>query len=704
MIIFIAMKFNLPYLIIIFFFIACETSYEEDYINWSEYLGSADKSHYTTLDQISKENLDSLELAWTYESPDTGQMQMNPIIVDGTLYGVSAALKAFAIDAKTGQEKWVFGEYDKVWHSTSRGLAYWEKGMDKRILYTMGKDLLALDAETGKLVKSFGDSGRVDLHLGLPEVAQDKFIISNTPGTIYKDIIVMPTRVSEGSDAAPGDIRAFNIIDGSLAWTFHVIPHPEEPGYESWENKNAYRNEDGIGAGNNWAGMTVDNETGIIYIPTGSIAPDFYGGDRLGKNLYSNCLLALNATNGNLIWHQQLVHHDIWDRDLPAPPNLLSVERNGKMVKAVAQVTKQGYVFLFNRKTGEALFDIEEKSFPASKLEGEEAWPTQPIPSIPLPFARRSDQISPEDVSPYAPNKDEIEARIAKANRNFYAPPDTTPVLLLPGYDGAAEWGGAGVDPEEGIMYINSNEMAWLLRLEKSVQEKTKMTLGEIAYLNYCAACHGKDLKGNESSGYPSLLQISERLDKVQILNVINNGKGMMTGYSHLKETEKNAIISFLIPNQETSDKLEVTSPFGPAYRHTGYHKLLDANGLPGISPPWGTLCAIDMNSGEFLWQIPFGEVDSLANLGIPDTGTENYGGPIITQNGLLIIAATKDDKIRIYDRSSGEELWEDDLPASSFATPATYMIDGKQFIARACGGEKLGTKPGNKIIAYALK
>jgi len=651
------------------------------------------------------DNVYDLEVAWTYESPDTGQMQMNPIIVDGVLYGVTASLKAFALDAATGKEKWVFGEYEKVWHSTSRGLAYWEDGTDRRILYTMGSELLALDAETGKLIESFGDSGRLDLHLGLPDVAQDKFIISNTPGAIFKDLIVMPCRLSEGADAAPGDIRAFNIRDGSLAWTFHVIPYPGEKGYESWVNKEAYKNENGVGAGNNWAGMTVDREEGVIYVPTGSFAPDFYGGRRPGSNLYSDCLLALNASTGELLWHQQLTHHDIWDRDLPAPPNLLTVHKSGERIEAVAQITKQGYVYVFDKRTGDPIFDIKEINVPESDLE--KAWPSQPIPVKPAAFARRSNEITVDDYSPYAPNKEEIIEVIQSVNKAFYAPPDTTPTLLLPGYDGGAEWGGAGVDPENGIIYINANEMAWILSLEKTSKAAPgTVSKGELFYLDNCAVCHMKNLSGNVQSGYPSLLDTKSTMNRGEVLAIINNGKGMMPGYAGVDKESKRAVVDYImgIEEEKLKEPVSIDERYDIPYKHTGYTKFLDANGLPAISPPWGTLNAIDLNSGEFLWKIPFGEVDSLMDLGFPITGTENYGGPIITENGLLIIAASKDSKIRIFNRHSGQLLWEDRLPASSFATPSTYEVRGRQYIALACGGEKLGTKPGNKIVAYALK
>ncbi len=675
------------------------------YDQWSDYLGDPSRSHFTSLDQIKAENLDQLDIAWTYESPDTGQMQMNPIIVNDVLYGVTAGLRAFALDAESGEEIWVYGDKEKAWHSTSRGVSYWADGSDQRILFTRGDQLIALDASSGKPISTFGVDGSLDLHLGLPEIAQDKFIISNTPGAIFGDLIIMPVRLSEGADAAPGDIRAFNVRDGSLAWTFHVIPYPGEEGYDTWEKKDAYKNTEGIGAGNNWSGITVDEETGILYIPTGSFAPDFYGGHRKGTNLYSNCLLALDGRSGELLWHQQLTHHDIWDRDLPAPPNLLSIEKDGRHIDVVAQISKQGYVYVFDRLTGEPVFEILEVEVPESNLES--AWPTQPIPSLPPPFARLSSEITEDDVSPFAPNREELSKQLSTAKRSFYSPPDTTPTLLLPGYDGGAEWGGAGIDPHNGIMYINSNEMPWMLQLEKTKRAPTSpVAKGAFLYESACASCHGKEMEGNAQSGYPSLKDVEGNLDRSEILSVISQGRGMMPGFTGWPSEDKEAVTDYILglEDQMVEVKKGVNDRYDIPYKHTGYHKFLDANGLPAISPPWGTLNAIDLNTGRIIWKQAFGEVDSLVNLGHPATGTENYGGPIITENGLLIIAATKDGKARIYDRLTGDLLWSERLPAASFATPATYMSNGRQYIVFACGGEKLNTKVGHQLIAYAVK
>ncbi len=673
------------------------------YTNWSSYLGGPDRNHYSTLSQITLENVTELKVAWSYSTPDSGQMQMNPIVVDTILYGVTAALRAVALDARTGSEIWIFGDSLNQENSTSRGVSYWKKDGDERILFTQGANLFALNAKTGERISSFGESGKIDLHSGLPLNAKDKFVVSNTPGTVYKDLIVMPIRLSEGSGAAPGDIMAFNVITGALEWAFHTIPYPGEPGNETWEDPNTYKS-DTVGAANNWAGMALDEQTGILYVPTGSAAPDFYGGHRKGSNLYANSLLALNANTGKLLWHYQFTHHDLWDRDPPAPPNLLTVSRAGKKIPAVAQVTKQGYVFLFERATGTPLFDIEEIAVPASTLEGEKTWDTQPFPTKPRPFARQSNLLTEKDLSPYAENKEELLIQFHEADKRIYAPPSLEPVLLLPGYDGAAEWGGAAADPEEGIIYVNSNEMAWFLQMKKDTLD-TSLPLGESTYNKYCVVCHQKNRKGLVASGYPSLLNLKSTHKKDAVALTIQKGKGMMTGFPQIKKEEMDALLQFLYGEEKLKNVDEnEAKPIETTYKHTGYKKFLDSNGLPAISPPWGTLHAIDLNTGDYLWTIPFGETLTLKEKGFPQTGSENYGGAIVTKNGLLFIGATKDGYFRAFNKNNGKLLWEYKLPAAAFATPAMYEVDGKQYIAIACGGEKLGTEKGNQIIAFALE
>jgi quinoprotein glucose dehydrogenase len=675
--------------------IALAFSSSED---WSEYLGGADRNHYSTLTQINPSNVDQIKVAWEYSLPDSGQMQVNPLIVKGILYGVSASVQAFALDASSGREIWRFGDPLKNWASTSRGVSFWTNGREKRILHTAGPNLWALNAETGKPISSFGNQGKIDLHLGLPPIAANKFIISNTPGTIYNNLIIMPVRLSEGADAAPGDIRAFDVITGKLAWTFHTIPYPGEKGFETWP-KDAYLNTH-IGAANNWAGMAVDIERGILFVPTGSAGYDFYGGNRKGSNLFSNCLIALDAKTGKRLWHFQTTHHDLWDRDLPAPPNLINVTHKGKKIAAVAQITKQGFVFLFDRVSGKPLFPIIEKKVNGSLLKGENAWLTQPFPLIPKPFARLSSEIQNNDINPYSENKEELVKTLASLNRGWHDAPSEKGNLILPGFDGGGEWGGAAADPD-GILYVNSNEMGWI---QKMVPTKmNSLNPGEKAYQTNCQSCHGTDRKGNSLSGYPSLLEISTKRSKIYLQQIINNGKGMMPGFNQLSKEDKENILSFIL-NETPKEVVSTTSNnYVTPYQMTGYNKFLDSKGLPALSPPWGTLNAIDLNTGKYLWKIPFGDEPTLAQQGITGTGAENYGGPIVTASGLLIIGAAKDGKMRIYASKTGKLLRTITLPAAAFATPSTYSINGKQYIVIACGGTKLGTPKGNKYVAFSL-
>jgi quinoprotein glucose dehydrogenase len=702
-----------PYFIPVFFGVmlsqCSDKSAPLDYKNWSEYLGGGDRNHYSEWTQITPENVKNLKIAWTYTT-DSGQMQMSPIVVEGILYGVSARVHAFALDAATGKEIWHFSDTTKVsGMSTSRGVAYWSAGNDKRILYTVGANLWALDAKTGQPIASFGDGGKTDLHAGLPENAKEKFIISNTPGTVFENLIIMPVRLSEGNDAAPGDVRAFDVKTGKLAWIFHTIPHPDEFGYDTWGNKDAYKNVE-VGGVNNWAGMAIDRKLGILYAPIGSAAPDFYGGRRLGNNLFSDCLLALDARTGKRLWHYQFIHHDMWDRDPPSPPNLIQVKHNGKTIDAVVQTTKQGYIFAFDRKTGVSLFPINEEGVPASDLTGEVAAATQPVPTLPKPFARQVDELTENDLSPYAENKAELLEKFKKLNKTRFAPPNTEGVLLLPGYDGGAEWGGSAADPKDGILYVNANEMAWILKMDavSAVNKSSNLPLGETTYINYCASCHGKERVGNAASGYPNLVNIGQKRDKAYVAKIIAAGRGMMPGFPMLTADEKQAIVQFLF-NEEKKEaagaapKNTSNIPQLP-YKHAGYNKFLDSKGFPALSPPWGTLNAIDLNTGDYLWKIPLGE-STLPNQKNPvATGCENYGGPVVTSNGLLFIAATKDGKLRAFDKKTGKLLWETKLPAAAFMTPAMYQVNGKQYLVVACGGEKLGTPKGNVVVAFALE
>ncbi|MGK6352552.1 outer membrane protein assembly factor BamB family protein [Parapedobacter sp. DT-150] len=672
---------------------------------WKEYLGGPDRNHYSSLRQIDTSNVAALQVAWVYHTGDSGQVQCNPIVVDDVLYGVTASNAVFALDAATGAELWTNASSTGFSGNVNRGVTYWESGKDKRILFAYGEWLTALDARTGTVIDTFGEGGKVSLKAGLGAAAKDKYLASTTPGTLYENLIIMPLRVGEGDGAARGHIQAFDVKTGKLAWVFHTIPQAGEPGHETWPEG---IDQDAItGGANSWPGMAVDRGRGIVYVPTGSPAFDFYGGRRHGENRYANCLIALDARTGKLLWHYQFVHHDLWDRDLPAPPNLVTLNRQGRKIDAVAQVTKSGHVFVFDRVSGKPVFPIEEKPFPASDVPGEAAWPTQPIPTLPKPFARQ--QLADTDISRLAENRTELMAIYHAANKGVFQPLSVgKQTILFPGADGGAEWGGAAVD-DRGVMYINANEMAWLFSLSPDEEgaEQVNLTAGNLLYNNHCASCHGVDLKGHPGSGYPALVEVKKKLQRPELQKIITNGKGMMPGFAHLTASDKQAVIDFLLET-EKQEAQEATTVAGalPAkspYRFNGYNKFLDNRGYPAISPPWGTLTAIDLNTGDQLWQHPLGEFEELTAEGHPPTGTENYGGPVATAGGLLFIAATKDGMFRAFDKATGKLLWSDKLPAAGFATPSTYAVNGKQYIVIAAGGTKLDTPKGDAYVAYSL-
>lgn len=690
-------------LLVVLYFYNPSHSVEEE---WREYLGGPERNHYSTLTQIDLTNVSRLEKAWAYHTGDSGQVQCNPIIVNGRLYGVTASAEPFALNAATGQEIWRIRNPSRS-NVIMRGLSYWEDGDDKRILYSRESWLHAANAITGDPILSFGDSGRVSLKSGLGSTVEKKYVVSRTPGTVYEDLIIMPLALSEGSDAAPGYIQAFNIRTGKLEWVFRTIPGPGEFGYDTWP-PDAYKNTN-VGAANNWSGMSVDRERGIVYVPTGSAAFDFYGGPRKGSNLFANTLLALNAKTGERIWHFQLVHHDILDRDAPAPPNLLTVTRGGLKIDAVAQVTKQGFVYVFNRENGEPLFPIEEVPVPPSDIPGEEAWPTQPLPVRPLPYARQT--LTENDLNPYSSNKDSVLAGFRQSRfEGPYTPLTKKGSIIYPGLDGGAEWGGAAVDPD-GIMYLNSNEMGWHISLnERQFLAENIISPGQQVYARYCSSCHGAERNGNPASGYPSLVDINDRFEQEHVLDVITKGKGRMPGNTRLTDNEKKMLVSFLygdkviLPDVQATrvDKKEVTNE-PPDYSISGYTKFLNKDGYPAIRPPWGTLNAIDLNTGEYVWTKVFGTYPELEAKGIPQTGSESYGGPVITASGLLFIAGTKDKKFRVYNKANGDLVWETTLPAAGFATPSTYQVDGRQYVVVACGGTKLGAEKGDSYVAFAL-
>jgi glucose dehydrogenase len=777
--------------------------------DWPVYGGDALDDHYSPLSQINRTNVHQLKVAWTFDTREPGGLQTNPLVVGRTLYGFTPTQKVIALDGATGKRLWVFDAGTPGLQPT-RGLSYWPdpsaRGGHGILFAGLLSYLYALDPATGKPITSFGEGGRIDLRKDLdePNVAQS-FAAMTSPGVVYKDMIIVGFRAPETKPALRGDIRAYDVHTGKLRWIFHTVPRPGEPGYETWPH-DAWKY---TGAANNWCGMALDQVRGIVYVPTGSAVDDFYGADRVGNDLYANTLLALDANTGKLIWHFQGVHHDIWDRDFPSPPSLLTVRSGGREVDAVAQTTKQGFVYLFDRSTGKPLFPIEERVFPASNVPGEKTSPTQPVPLLPLPFARQ--RLTEEMLTTRTP---EAHADAVKQFASFRSEGQFIPfslnkqTVVFPGFDGGAEWGGSAVDIKTGVLYVNANDLAWtgglaankanggpgsniyqsqcaichggerkgappafptLIDIDKRLTdaqistviqngkgrmpsfpnvEQARLTAlldylktgkeepgavhsvaaaspnrkevaGAKVYEHNCAICHGDDLVGAPSN-YPGLIGVRGRLSDAQILGNIHNGKGRMPAFKKLTDADMTALLRFLgepqAPMVEAavasvlSDKKEVESPMAPAgaapmYHFTGYRKFLDPDGYPAVQPPWGTLNAIDLNTGQYLWKVALGNYPEFAAKGLKDTGTENYGGPVVTEGGIVFIGATNfDHTLRAFDSRTGEILWEGDLPYAGNATPATYMIDGRQYVVIAASNARNPKGPqGAAYVAFAL-
>jgi quinoprotein glucose dehydrogenase len=665
--------------------------------DWPVYGGAPEDTRYSPLAQINRQNVKKLQVAWSYDTGEAGGLQTSPIIVDGVLYAYTPTQKVIALDAATGKLRWKF-DSGIVGRQPDRGLATWSDGKHRRILAGIMNYVYALDAHTGNPITTFGEGGRIDLRQNLGRDPPSIMIALTSPGIVYKDLLIVGGREPESLPCAPGDIRAYDVQTGKLCWSFHTIPHPGEVGYETWPRE-AWKYS---GAANNWAGMAVDPQRGIVYAPTGSASSDFYGADRVGDDLFANCLLALDAETGKRIWHFQGVKHDLWDRDFPAPPVLITVNRDGKPVDAVAETSKQGYVFLFNRSSGEPLFPIEYRPFPPSNVEGEAAAATQPIPTRPAPYAR---QLFTEDM--VTNRTPEVHAWALERFRKFRSQGQFVPfsagkdTVVFPGYDGGAEWGGPAVDPETKILYVNSNDVVATGAVEENTSQDTT---GQHVYRNQCALCHHDDLAGSPPD-FPSLRGIGARMSQKEIAATIRQGRGRMPAFTNLSDHYLTALVHFLV-GIEDKEEMKSAGEGPPAkYRFAGYGKFLDPDGYPAVAPPWGTLNAINLDTGEYAWKIPFGEYPALVAQGIRNTGTENYGGPVVTAGGLVFIGATNfDKKFHAYDKATGELLWETTLPFAGNATPATYEIKGRQYVVIAAGGGKdLRSPSGGVYVAFAL-
>ena len=679
--------------------------------SWRFHGGDAGHAQYSPLAQINTSNVSRLKTAWIYRTGDArpdnrSQIQCNPIVVGGVLYASSPQIKAFALDAASGRPLWTFDPFatsrdERGSLGVNRGLVYWEAGDDRRILFAAGQRLYALDARTGRPIPTFGAKGSVDLTQGLGRDMKGLYVLSNTPGALYRDLLILGTRVSEGpGPAAPGHIRAYDVRTGAIRWIFHTIPHPGELGYDTWPEDAWTR----VGGANAWTGISVDERRGWVFLPTGSAAFDFWGGDRKGANLFANSELVLKAATGERVWHYQVVRHDLWDRDLPAAPVLVTVTREGRKRDAVAQITKSGHVFLFDRETGKPLFPIEEVPVPPSDLQREDASATEPLPTKPPAFARQLfTEAEATDITPESHQAVLARLRQVRTGRRFI-PPSTQGTVIFPGFDGGGEWGGAAYDPGTGRLYVNSNEMPWILTMvDVAARGESR---GAAVYRQHCTACHGVDRRGAPQQAAPPLTDLSAHFQKPDVVELLEKGKGVMPSFAFLSADDKGAVASYLLGEEAKAKAAEAEDDApvpGTPYTHTGYNRFLDPQGYPAVKPPWGTLNAIDLSRGIIDWTVPLGELPELTKRGIAPTGTENYGGPVATAGGLLFIGATKDEKFRAFDKATGKVLWETSLPAGGYATPATYAVGGRQYVVIAAGGGKMGTKSGDAYVAFAL-
>jgi quinoprotein glucose dehydrogenase len=596
-------------------------------VGWAVYGGDQGATHYSPLSQINRDNVSHLRPAWVHEAPPEaagyrGSVECTPLVVDGVMYIVGASLIVQALEAATGKLMWTHVPLSNAPRrrgaGVSRGVTYWKDGDHERIFAPVQNRILCLNAKSGKIVETFGENGAIDLEKEVDrDLTRGESIVATTPGGIYQDLLIVSTRDEEGPrPAAPGHIRAYDLRTGKRRWIFHTIPHPGEFGHDTWSPESWKT----TGGANCWGGLSIDESRGLVFVSTGSATFDFFGGDRVGANLFANCVIALKATTGERVWHFQTVHHDLWDYDIPCQPALITITHQGRKLDVLAQVSKTGWVYLFDRATGKPLYPIDERPVPQSDLPGEKTYPTQPFPSNPPAFARQG--ISREDLTNISP---EAHAQAMEQLKDFrfgpmFTPPGKQETIVLPGYHGGALWGGASFDPDTEWLYVNHNEIPWSTSMTDAPRE----------------------------AGY--------------------------------------------------------------RYNFTGYKRNVDDSGYPVIRPPWGRISAIDLRNCKIVWQAAHGEYEELTARGIPRTGTYTRGGNIATKGGLLFSAGTLDDKLWAYDSKTGKVLWETDLGGGAFATPSTYMVDGRQFLvvpvsqsSKSPGSEKSGPHKAGDFVAFAL-
>ena len=657
----------------------------ETFLTWHRSHGDNGGTRYSALDQINRLTVTNLEMAWIYHSGDgSNNIQCNPIIVNGVMFAPTPGNYLVGVNAETGKEKWRFKPENRPAY---RGLIYWpgRKESEARVMFCAGNHLYALSPDTGRPIESFGSGGKALL----PGGAQGDYGAATAAPAIFDHFIVVP--------GFEKDVWGFDVVTGKLLWTFHTVPQPGEYGYDTWDHTEPY-------GANAWAGMAMDEVRGIAYVTTGSPKPNFIGVDHRGDNLFANCVVAIDARTGRRLWHFQEIRHDIWDLDISAPPNLATITREGRKVDVVAAVTKIGNTLLLDRVTGKPIFPFRLRRAPTSTLPGEVTAPYQPDLELPERFSKqeftRADLTARSDEA-----ADFAQTRFKSVDTGFFQPcREGRPNLYL-GIDGGAEWTGACIDAETGRLFVTANHMGWAISVFRDDDgpddPNAPRTRGREVFELNCAQCHGTNRLGVGVA--PPLRGLRQRLTDEAVMKQVREGKNGMPAHPNLSEADLRALLEFLMLRDQPHRRLAAKTE-RPRYNSTGYPKFYDYEGYPANQPPWGTLNCIDLNTGKLLWKVPLGEYPELTAQGVKLTGTENYGGAIVTAGGLVFCSGTRDHKIRAFDKDTGVEVWSAKLPWVGNAPPATYQVNGRQFLViAATGGNKLGTPYGDAYVAFAL-
>ena len=684
-----------------------------NFVDWATYRGDNEGSAYSSLSQITTENVQSLEEVWTYDVRKLvgPGMESNPIIIKGVMYFADPELNLVALDAATGEELWLFepSKHEARGSDFPAGIqraeVYWEdeNGENARIFHLAKDVIFAVNPDDGTLIESFGKGGHIDLwenHVWPAHLVQNK-LSNNSPPATYKNFLIVDSNVFENREEPPGNVRAFDTLTGEFKWRFHTIPLEGQPGYETteWEENMNY------GGANSWGGFVVDEERGWVFGATGAMTGGIHGngGARPGKNLYSNSVIALDATTGELQWHFQTMHHDIWDYDIAPAPMLATITKDdGTEQDVVVQTGKQGKFFVFDRDTGESLFPIVEKPVPTDAVPGEVPYPTQPWPLKPDPLVRTSFYES--DLTNITPESHASALEKFKKLKSgpMYTPPSIEGTIVQPGIHGGNEWGGPAFDPETNISYVNVNDFPFILTTVPMQPDQfvdmSDLQRGKTIYSSQCAACHGSERQGATGLPLDNLVFSADDLKEI-----ITKGRNAMPAFLYFEDDELDYLIAFLQsgPGDGSTADIDLSdetltwsggegetawSTSTPQYiaaldyftDHMGYH---------AIKPPWGKLIAIDVAKGDILWSIPLGEYPGLVEMGIRNTGVENFGGMAVTKGGVIFIGATEDSRFRAFDKTNGDLLWEFEMAAPGFSSPSTYEIDGRQYVAIVAGG-----------------